>query len=177
MTTFVTDYIHHLDKILWNLDVAQINKIVDIIRKANNVYVIGNGGSSAIADHFVVDLIKFGHKNAHTLSNPSLYSMLVNDYGHGHSLKWIVDRICKKNDLIIGLTTSGKSENILRALIGRVDIKSVLITGKNGRRIAEDLDGCIVVDDDHTQTLEDVFSILCHIIAIKLGEEHARKNR
>ena len=174
---FVTDYIHHLNQVLNYLNTDQINNVIKLIQQSNNVYVIGNGGSSAIADHFVVDLIKFGHKNAHTLSNPSLYSMLVNDYGHEHSLKWIVDRICKKNDLIIGITTSGKSENILHALIGHVDIKSVLITGKNGRRIAEDLDGCIVVDDDHTQTLEDIFSILCHIIAIKLGEDYERKSR
>ena len=76
--------------------------------------------------------------------------------------------------MIIGITTSGKSENILRALVGHCNIKSILITGKNGREIAEDLNGCIVVDDDHTQTLEDVFSILCHIIAIKLREDYEK---
>ncbi len=177
MTMPVTDYIHSLDKILWSLDVKQIDKVIEIIKKANNVYVVGNGGSSALAEHFVVDLIKFGNKKAYSLSNSSLYSMLVNDYGHEHSYRWVLDKICSKDDLVIGITTSGKSENILRALIGHIRVKSVLITGKNGRRIAEDMDGCIVIDDTNTQILEDVFSILCHIIAIKLGEEHGRKTR
>ena len=177
MTTFVTDYVHHIDKILWNLDINQIGKVVTLIQQAKNIYVVGNGGSSAIAEHFVVDLIKYGHKSAYSLSNPSLYSMLVNDYGHEHSYRWILDRISRKGDLVIGLTTSGKSENVLRALMGHIRVKSILITGKNGRRIAEDMDGCIVIDDTHTQTLEDVFSILCHMISIRLGEEHERKSR
>ena len=171
MITFVTDYLHHLSKVLNSLDIDQINNVVKLIKEANNIYVIGNGGSSALSDHFVVDLIKFGNKKAYSLSSPSLYSMLVNDYGHSHSFKWVVDKLCVKNDLVIGITTSGKSENILRALIGNNKIKSVLMTGKSGKKIAQEMDGYIVVDDTHTQTLEDVFSILCHMISIRVGEE------
>ena len=177
MTTFVADYVHHLDKVLYSLDSNQINNVVKLIKESNNVYIIGNGGSAALADHFGIDLIKFGKKKAYSLSNPALYSMLVNDYGHRHSFKWVIDKLCCKNDLIIGITTSGKSENILQALVGNLKVKSVLITGKTGKDIAQDMDGYIVVDDTHTQTLEDVFSILCHIISIRLGEENGNKKR
>ena len=177
MTQFVTDYLHHINKVLNSLNVNQIDSVVKLIKNANNVYVIGNGGSAALADHFCIDLIKFGNKKAYSLSNPSLYSMLVNDYGHRHSFKWVIDKLCCKNDLIIGITTSGKSENIIQAMIGNLRIKSVLITGKNGRSIAQEMDGSIVVDDVHTQTLEDVFSILCHMISIRLGETNGREKR
>ena len=177
MITFVTDYLHHINKVLNSLNVNQIDSVVKLIKNANNVYVIGNGGSAALADHFCIDLIKFGNKKAYSLSNPSLYSMLVNDYGHRHSFKWVIDKLCCKNDLIIGITTSGKSENIIQAMIGNLRIKSVLITGKNGRSIAQEMDGSIVVDDVHTQTLEDVFSILCHMISIRLGETNGREKR
>ena len=171
MTHFVADYLHHLDKVLYSLDIDQINNVVKLIKEANNTYVIGNGGSAALSEHFVIDLIKFGNKKAYSLNNTSLYSMLVNDYGHSHSFKWALDKLCCKNDVVIGITTSGKSENIVRALIRNNKIKSVLITGKNGRNTSQDMDGCIVVDDTHTQTLEDVFSILCHMISIRVGEE------
>ena len=177
MITFVADYIHHLDKVLHSLDIKQVNKVVDLIKKVNSIYVIGNGGSSALAEHFVVDLIKFGNKKAYSLSNPSFYTMLVNDYGHRHSFTWAINKLCCKNDLVIGISTSGTSENIVRALVCNTKVKSILITGKNGRKIAEDMDGCIVVDDTHTQTLEDVFSILCHMIALRLGENNGNKTR
>ena len=177
MITFVADYIHHLSKVLNSLDIIQINNVVKLIRDSNNIYVIGNGGSAALADHFCIDLIKFGNKKAYSLSNPSLYSMLVNDYGHRHSFKWIIDKLCCKNDLIIGITTSGKSENILQALVGNLKVKSILITGKIGRSIAQEMDGYIVVDDVHTQTLEDIFSIVCHMISIRLGETNGREKR
>lgn len=174
MTNSITDYINHLNKVVTGLNKNQISNVVNLLHKSKNIYVIGNGGSASLSEHFVVDLIKFGNKKAYTLTNSSLYTMLVNDYGHNHSFRWIIDKICNKGDIIIGISTSGKSENILRALVGNLRIKSIFISGKNGTKIAKELDACIIVDDEHTQILEDTFSILCHMIALELGRKHGK---
>lgn len=163
------DYKHNLIQVINKIDINEIKKIVSLIRKAENVYIIGNGGSHSIAEHFAIDLIKFGHKRAYTF-NSSLITMTGNDYGYDHSFSWLIDHYSKEKDLVIGLSTSGKSANVLRSLGGRAST-NVLICGLGGKDFVKNVSASIILHSTKTQILEDVFMIICHMIALQIRKD------
>lgn len=89
--------------------------LVDAIRKAKRVYIIGNGGSYANATHIENDLLSCGVK-AFTLSGPTLTAW-ANDYGYDTVFARWVDRVGEPGDLLLALSGSGNSPNIVNALL------------------------------------------------------------
>ena len=90
-------------------------ELADKIRAAKRVYIVGNGGSHANAMHIANDLISCGIK-AHTI-DPATLSMLANDKGWEAALAWWVSTVAEEGDLLIALSGSGKSPNILKAVV------------------------------------------------------------
>lgn len=89
-------------------------KLAEKVKAARRVYVIGNGGSLANAGHIVNDLEAAGVR-AHTI-NPATYSATANDHGHEYVFsRWIMLH-GEPGDLLIALSGSGKSRNILNAI-------------------------------------------------------------
>lgn len=92
----------------------QVNYLSDYIRMCRSVYVIGNGGSYANASHIVNDLLSVGIV-AYCM-DPSTLTAFANDYGYEEVFaKWI-GIVGKCGDLLIALSGSGKSKNILKAI-------------------------------------------------------------
>ncbi len=81
-----------------------------------SVYVIGNGGSAGIASHFCVDLVNSLKIPAHTLFDSNLITCLSNDYGYEHSFSRSLDIVFEKKDLLLAISSSGKSPNIINAI-------------------------------------------------------------
>jgi len=163
-------YLSALQHVLDNLNHAQINKVVKLLEGSKNVYVVGNGGSHSTAEHFATDLIKFGNKKAYTLSNLAQLTMAANDYTYEHSFSWLLRKYCQQDDVVIGITTSGASANVLRSVFFDVRVKTVFITGANGHYMAKKADSAIIIPTTNTQLIEDVSLILCHIITKQLEE-------
>ena len=90
------------------------------IKKAPRVYIIGNGGSYANAIHMANDLIACGIR-AHTL-DPSTLTATANDYGYEHVFSRWLKVFAQCDDLLIALSGSGKSPNILNAIKAAEDI-------------------------------------------------------
>ena len=88
--------------------------LTELIAAAPRVYVIGNGGSYANASHFVTDLLAVGVR-AFTL-DPAALSMLANDYGWEAAFAMWLEVVAEPGDLLIALSGSGKSRNILKAV-------------------------------------------------------------
>ena len=84
------------------------------IRAAENVFIIGNGGSYANAMHVANDLISVGVR-AHIL-DPSTLTAIANDYGYEHVFSRWLQVFARRGDLLIALSGSGKSKNILNAV-------------------------------------------------------------
>ena len=89
-------------------------ELADRVRAAKRVYLIGNGGSHANAMHIANDLLACGIK-AYTL-DPATLTMLANDKGWEAALAWWVSTVAEPGDLLIALSGSGRSPNILRAV-------------------------------------------------------------
>lgn len=89
-------------------------ELADMIRRAKHVYLIGNGGSYANAMHIANDLIACGIR-AHTL-DPATLTACANDYGYYNIFEYWVGLMGEPGDVLIALSGSGKSPNILKAI-------------------------------------------------------------
>lgn len=81
----------------------------------STVFVIGNGGSAAIASHAVIDFINVAKLRAFTLHEPSVLTCIANDYGYENSYSRLLEQMAKPGDVLIAISSSGRSPNIRNA--------------------------------------------------------------
>lgn len=96
-----------------------IREIVRKIRKARFVWVCGNGGSAATAEHFTNDLFSKGIKSICLNSNVSIMTMIANDFGYEYVFSKQLKNYATDDDLLIVFSVSGESPNILEAIRGQ----------------------------------------------------------
>lgn len=92
------------------------------------VYLLGNGGSAGIASHICNDLVKALQIPAQTLYDSNLLTCLANDLGYEQVFSYPLSQYLKTNDLVIAISSSGKSPNILNAAQTALKKKTALIT-------------------------------------------------
>jgi len=96
-----------------------------------NIFVIGNGGSSAIASHIITDFRNTAHLRAMTLHEPSVLTCFANDYGYEQSYAKQLEKIACAHDVLIAISSSGQSENIVNCALymNRISAKVITLTG------------------------------------------------
>jgi D-sedoheptulose 7-phosphate isomerase len=112
------------------------------LRRGNKLLIAGNGGSAAEAAHFATELVGRYAKNRRSLpaialsSDGSLLSCIGNDYGYEHAFARQVAGLAQPGDLLIVLTSSGNSANVIAALqeAKRLGLESVAFLGRGGGR-------------------------------------------
>ena len=116
---FFSNYIKEINDLLSKIDTKLINQTIGIIRKKislkSTIYIAGNGGSSSIASHVSVDFTKAAKIKSLTFNNPNIITCFANDYGHDYWIKEAIKTYCAKEDLIILISSSGRSKNIINA--------------------------------------------------------------
>ena len=109
-----------------------ITEALALLKKAHvaggHVYIIGNGGSAAVASHIANDFCNVGKLRASTFNEPSLMTCFANDYGYEHVFSARLATIATSEDLLIAISSSGNSENILRAVDCMDDVGGQTIT-------------------------------------------------
>ncbi len=129
---YFKDYNNSIYDLLNNFDTFLIDKTVELILdcKKNNgkVYVVGNGGSSSIASHVSVDFAKVANIPSDTFNNANLITCFANDYGHENWVKEAIKAYTNQNDILILISSSGTSKNIVNAAQYCKDNKISLIT-------------------------------------------------
>tara|TARA_B110000438_G_scaffold300488_2_gene352995 strand:+ start:123 stop:692 length:570 start_codon:yes stop_codon:yes gene_type:complete len=96
-------------------------------RKAS-VYVVGNGGSAAVASHILTDFINVAGLRASVLHDPSLLTCMTNDYGYENAFSNVLKKIGSTNDVLIAISSSGNSMNIRNAASCMKEIGGEVIT-------------------------------------------------
>jgi D-sedoheptulose 7-phosphate isomerase len=94
----------------------------------NRVYVIGNGGSAAVAAHIVNDYVNVGKLAALTLHDPALLTCMANDYGYEHAYARLVRTMARPGDVVIGISSSGRSANIRNAATAAAEAGALAVT-------------------------------------------------
>ncbi|NRA90736.1 MAG: SIS domain-containing protein [Simkaniaceae bacterium] len=99
--------------------------------KDGTVFVIGNGGSAGIASHFAIDLLNALKIPAQTLYDSNAVTCISNDYGYEYVFSNPLELLLKPNDLLVCISSSGQSENILKgALVAKSkDIPVITLSG------------------------------------------------
>jgi D-sedoheptulose 7-phosphate isomerase len=88
----------------------------DLVAQKGKVYVIGNGGSSGIASHFANDLLKTLKIPALTLTDSNYLTCFANDFGYEYVFSQPLETLGQKEDLLVAISSSGKSQNIINAV-------------------------------------------------------------
>jgi len=154
-----------------------IKQIADELEKANMVYIIGNGGSAALADHFACDLLKNCNIPAISLcSNLALITAIANDKSFDKVFTEQLKVLLKtKKDLLFALSTRGTSPNIVLAarLVYPTDYKVIGVAGYNGGQLKRYCNIFYRIDSNDMQECEDKMVELCHKIykELKNGRE------
>jgi D-sedoheptulose 7-phosphate isomerase len=114
--------------------------ILSAIKRGNKLLICGNGGSAAEAQHFSTELVGRYFKNRASLpaialnADGSLISCIGNDYGYDFVFSRQIEGLAKPGDVVIGITSSGNSPNILHALTRARELKleSIALLGRGG---------------------------------------------
>ena len=93
-----------------------IDQGIALVKGAKRVFFIGNGGSSAICSHMAEDYTKCAGIPSHSFSDPALITCFANDYGYEHAQENWLNFFYEGEDLLVAISSSGESKNILNAV-------------------------------------------------------------
>jgi D-sedoheptulose 7-phosphate isomerase len=179
----ITSYLDQVCHILRNLPHEDIARTIDILAQARQegrqIFVMGNGGSAATASHFACDLgkgtLEPGKPRFKVIAltdNMSLFSALANDWGYDRVFVEQLDSLARPGDVVIGISGSGNSENVLRAMDLAVErgLTTIGFTGFEGGRLRDKVEVCVLVDCHVMEQIEDVHLVLEHLICTALRQ-------
>jgi D-sedoheptulose 7-phosphate isomerase len=163
------------EKILPEQVARGIVAMTDCLRSGGKVMACGNGGSAADAQHFAAELIGRFERERQELAaialttDTSILTAVGNDYSYDEIFSKQVRGLGKKGDILIGISTSGNSKNVVRAIEAakKMGIKIIALTGNGGGKIASLLDA----DDIHlcapstrTARIQETHLVLLHAL-------------
>lgn len=172
-----TRYIEMLKSTIDRLDMEQISNAIALIKdawqKGKQVFCFGNGGSALTAQHYATDWSKGVYcstgkpLNARCLAdNIGIVSAYGNDFSYEDIFIQQLKPILSSGDLVIGISGSGNSENVIRAIqyAGDNGAATLGICGYNGGRLRQVAQHCVWVDINDMQITEDVHLFLGHMV-------------
>ncbi len=157
-----------------------INVIHSALKAGNRIWFCGNGGSAADAQHlaaefsgrFYLDRTALPAEALHC--NTSYLTAVANDYSFDEVYARLIKGICAAGDVLIGLTTSGNSVNIIRAFeeARKKEIVTVGFTGETGGKIKSLTDILINIPSKDTPRIQEAHMLLGHIICQLVEEKY-----
>jgi phosphoheptose isomerase len=182
---FAEAYFGRLTAAAASVDGAQVQRAADLLtgvhRSGGSVFSCGNGGSAAIANHLVCDHCKLVqtdtdlHPRIVSLSaTVELITAIGNDLSYDEVFVYQLRSLARPGDALITISSSGDSENIVRAASWAKDfgIPVISMTGFSGGRSAGIADVNLHVDADNYGVIEDVHQSLMHILAQYIRQAH-----
>jgi len=162
---------------------ADIERIATLmiacLASGGRIFWLGNGGSAADSQHLASELVgrferdRPGLASIALTTDSSALTAIGNDYGFDMIFARQVEALCRPGDLIIGISTSGNSPNVLRALekARALGIETVGLGGRDGGRLKALADACLIVPSDNTARIQEAHLLAGHILC-DLVEAH-----
>jgi D-sedoheptulose 7-phosphate isomerase len=144
--------------------------ILETLRGGKKLLICGNGGSAAEAQHFSTELVGRYFKNRRSLpalalnADGSLVTCIGNDYGYDSAFSRQIEGLAQPGDLVIGITSSGNSGNILAALhtAKKLGLKSIAFLGRGGGKAKGLATVDLVIPGDSGRTAQEAHLFLIH---------------
>jgi len=161
-------------KVISQIDVLKIRKVADLmiasIKNGGQIIFMGNGGSSADAQHIAAEfsgryMFDRPAMAGVSLSNIAPVTAISNDYSYDFAFQRQVEAICRKGDVVVGLSTSGNSRNVILAMEAakRIGASTVSFTGDGGV-LKEMSDVAVVIPTKETPRVQEGYLVACHTI-------------
>ena len=183
MKDYVRDYIDRLEQGLRAIDPAAIGEVVKVLERARveerTLFIIGNGGSAATASHMANDLQKLAsqgkspaYRAIALTDNVPLLTAWGNDEDYSAVFVRQLEALARGGDLLIAITGSGNSKNIVRAMewAKKATLETIALLGFDGGKARSIADHVLLFAEDHYGRIEDAHMILEHMIANYLAD-------
>lgn len=154
---------------------------INSLQSKNKILIFGNGGSAADAQHIAAELVGRFKKERRGLpaialtTDTSIITSVANDFGFNEIFNRQVEALAMKNDVAIGITTSGSSKNVINALslAKNMGCKTVCFTGQEDQKILPFCDLTLAVPSKDTARIQEMHILightLCHLIDSKFN--------
>lgn len=181
----MTYFSHYVREILSISDKPSLNgmveKLVEIIQNHRGlIFVLGNGGSSAIGEHFVTDLSRASNVSGEPVkamflgSNTSLLTADANDFGYAEVFSRQVRKFGGDGNILVAISSSGNSPNIISAILTarKLGLLTLALTGFDGGEASKisDVSIHVATENGAYEHVEDVHAMICHFVAMRLRE-------
>jgi len=153
--------------------VSSAELIVSSLKSGGKIMAAGNGGSSCQADHLAEELVARFHKTrpalpALSLTNPGVLTCIGNDFGFEDVFSRQLEALGNKGDIFYGLTTSGNSPNIIKAveMAHKKGMKTIILTGSDGGKLKfmqDKIDNLILIPGKGSDRIQEVHISIIHI--------------
>jgi D-sedoheptulose 7-phosphate isomerase len=148
-----------------------VDMLVTCITSGHKILIFGNGGSAADAQHIAAEFVNRFQIERPPLAaialttNTSIITSIGNDYHFDEIFSKQINALGKKDDIAIGISTSGKSKNVIQAIhaAGKIGMFTIGLTGRGGE-LAECVDLVFAVKSDITARIQEVHITLGHIL-------------
>ncbi|HYH02562.1 MAG TPA: D-sedoheptulose 7-phosphate isomerase [Bacillota bacterium] len=150
----------------------------DALKNGYTIFFCGNGGSAADAQHIAAELVGRFQRERNGLpalaltTDTSILTAVSNDYGFEQVFARQVQALVGKNDVVVGISTSGNSPNVVCALeiAKNLGANTVGMTGSNGGRLNDICDVCIKVPSEVTARIQETHILIGHVICQYIDE-------
>lgn len=149
-----------------------LQEVLNVLKSGGKLLIMGNGGSASDAQHIAAELVGRCLKDRKGLpaialnTDTSILTAVGNDYGYDEVFRRQVEALGTPGDLVWGISTSGNSENVFRALkfARGAKIRTAALLGRDGGKIREVADFCVIVPSNETPRIQEAHITIGHII-------------
>ena len=177
-----TDRLDVFGKTMEQMDVIQLmaERCKEALKSGNKVLFCGNGGSAADAQHLAAELIGRFQKERRSLASvalttdTSILTAVANDYGYDEVFARQVEGLGRSGDVLIGISTSGNSANVVKAALKARDtgMHTIAFTGEGGGKLKDICDITFAVPSKVTARIQEMHIMVGHIICELVEEEY-----
>ncbi len=168
----VTDNVSLLERIA--------DRIFACFEKRGRLYILGNGGSAADAQHIAAELVgRFKHDRRALpaiamTTDTSVLTAVSNDVGSEHSFSRQVEALVAGDDVVWALSVSGRSANVLRAVEAARGVGAFTIgfTGRSGQPLRELCDLCFVAEHESSDRVQEAHQLAYHLICGRIEQQY-----
>jgi D-sedoheptulose 7-phosphate isomerase len=151
---------------------AAVRVVIDAARRRSTIFFIGNGGSSSDAGHLAAELLGRFRMDREPLAAMALadhtaaMTAIGNDYGYSEVFSRQLSGVAHRGDLLIGLSTSGNSPNVVRAfeVARELGVTTVALTGASGGCLLGLADHCLRIPSEDTARIQECHVLLGHTL-------------